>query len=493
MSNWVEEFNEFQGGVTPGGGMKSNYAPMKQSRTEKIKAELQLLEWHKLANDAALKAALMQTKNVRETTPEANESTNDINTKRIRQIVTNEQTKPLEVTRDFVLKYEQKEIKNSERLTEQVERHISTLRSIREKLESKLELKERINDYREWKKGFVDKKYAVLGGKTLSTFQAQKHPSEPVTQSIDKTVKNASKDLATVLDSLNKLAQLETRITDLEKNNVYEKMRDAEERKAFDQQEKTALEFTKRRATDSKTGPNRAVYAIRQKKVPLHQGATIRGVAKKGKSGGTFLTDVGDTDTDDRRDAILRERQRKIAQASSGQKNVRERVKSKKERVLMDINSHKKHEIALAELAKRRSQQAERMKTKRKEVIEGKGASGTRKYKNKHLQDFQQIKKEHRDKKDHRRAEAAEKRGVANTIGSNTMPDIRKVERNRQPATRTAGTVTRRTGGNGKSVPVRRSGTGPEVDSDDNQMPPIVGSGVGGARKLRQQRAMGKR
>lgn len=290
--------------------MKSNFAPTKQTRTEKIQAELKLLEWHKLANDAALKAALMQTKTLRETTPEVNASTNAANTKRIRQVITNEQTKPLEVTKDFVLKYEQREIENSERLTEQVERHISTLRSIREKLESKLELKERINEYREWKKDFSYKKQAVLSGKTLASLDPNMNTRKSSNASAGDTNKSVQKgpttELATVLDSLNKLAQLENRITDLETNNVYQKMSDLEDQRAYDAQQKTALEFNRRRATGgaSKGGPSRTVYAVRQKKVPMHKGVTVRGGGTKrrtGGGGGTFLTDMGDNGAENRR------------------------------------------------------------------------------------------------------------------------------------------------------------------------------------------------
>lgn len=200
------------------------------------------------------------------------------------------------------------------------------------------------------------------------------------------------------------------------------------------------------------------------------------------------------------RDAINRERQRKIALATSGQKAVRGRVQTKKQRQLADMNSHKKHEIALAELAKRRSQQAERMKNKRKQVTEGKGASGMRKYKHKHVEDFQNMKREHRARKENRRVAAADRTtrsrvtrggGGASTIGSNTMPEIRRTNRSnsRQPATRTAGTVTRRRpAGKAAAVPVRRGRSHRSAD-DDNVMPPIVGSGVGGVRKIKQQRA----
>lgn len=476
MSTWVEEFNDFQsgGGVAPGGSMKSNFAPVKQSRTEKIKAELKLLEWHKLANDAALKSALMQTKNIRENTPERNPATNPSNAKRIRQVVTNEQTKPLEVTKDFVLRYEENEMKNSERLTEQVERHISTLRSIREKLESKIELKERIHEYREWKKDFAPKKQAVANGQTLASLGPKTRSSE-ASASMERSVKGATAELATVLDSLNKLAQLESRITDLEENNVYQKMVDAEEQRAFEKKEKTALEFKKRRSTGTNrrdAGPSRSVYTVRQKKVPLHHGATLRG--SRASRGGTFLTEMGGETTESRRDAMKRERQRKIALASSGQKAIRSRVQAKKQRGEVASSRQKKHEAALSELQRRRSQQAERMKAKRRQVTEGQGASGARKLKNRHLEDFQRVKRDHRARREQRG------KGSERGLSSSTMPEIRQ-RRPRQPATRSAGTVTRRR-------PVKEAVARRRPVKEEVAMPPIVGSGVRGARRLQQQR-----
>ena len=61
--------------------------------------------------------------------------------------------------------------------------------------------------------------------------------------------------------------------------------------------------------------------------------------------------------------------------------------------------SHQKHEEALADLSKRRAEQAARMKAKRTAAIVGKGASSGRKFKNKHMEDFQQLKRKHRAKR----------------------------------------------------------------------------------------------
>ena len=75
--------------------------------------------------------------------------------------------KPLEVTKDFVLEYEAKEKENAERLSSQVDRHISTLSNLRKKLEDRNAMKSRTDEYRAWKKDFSIKKQAVMIGKTL--------------------------------------------------------------------------------------------------------------------------------------------------------------------------------------------------------------------------------------------------------------------------------------------------------------------------------------
>lgn len=446
----------------------------------------------------------MQTKTLHEPGPQRTKPL-DEEAKRIRKIITNEQTKPLEVTRDFVLKYEEKEKMNSELLTKQVERHIDTLRDIRSKLEERVELKARIGDYRDWKKEFMTKKTAVMSGKTLKDVGAS--PSATARGGMnDDSPPNATaggKDLATVLDSLNKLAQLEQRITSLEKDgdNMLNQMR-AQEGPGSSHLEakKTQIDFKKKRAADplarasGKPGGMRTVYAVRAKKVPLSKGVKLP--IRKGGNRGVFLTSVEENN----RDARQRERQRQLALASAGQKNLRERVRTKKERQLEDVTSHRKHEEALADLNKRRSEQAARMKAKRTAAI--KGAAAGRKYKNKHMEDFQNMKKQHRAKKEERAGvrttrQSSSAQPRSQYVSSNTMPAIGKPSTRapRAPATKTAGTVTRRT----NTVPVRRGGGGTTGSRTvggrtagggaSSKMPAIVvaGSGVGGVRGLRQE------
>ena len=71
-----------------------------------------------------------------------------------------------------MLQYEEKERINADRLTHQVDRHISTLKTLRSKLETRHELKTRTEEYRQWQKGFLPKKHAVMVGKTLEEFEA---------------------------------------------------------------------------------------------------------------------------------------------------------------------------------------------------------------------------------------------------------------------------------------------------------------------------------
>ena len=71
--DWMEEFDAFEnpsnnaarGAAGKSGGPKRRNA----SQIEELEQEMKLLHWHKLANEAALKAALIRTKKLKESSP----------------------------------------------------------------------------------------------------------------------------------------------------------------------------------------------------------------------------------------------------------------------------------------------------------------------------------------------------------------------------------------------------------------------------------------
>lgn len=166
----------------------------------------------------------------------------------MKKVIDEERVKPLEVSRDFVLKYEQKERENAARLSDHVERHINTLKTLRDKIEQRNDTITRSKAYREWKIGFASKKNAVMMGKTLNEISSSSssanhtkiQPSNELTSGsrnytdddiMDRydqmqydearDISNSSKqELSNVLDSLHKLSALEKRITSLESDNA---------------------------------------------------------------------------------------------------------------------------------------------------------------------------------------------------------------------------------------------------------------------------------
>ena len=92
-----------------------------------------------------------------------------------------------------------------------------------------------------------------------------------------------------------------------------------------------------------------------------------------------------------RRERIRREKQLRLAQASSGQKSLRNRVLAKKERGKVQSVGERKHEEAMLEL-QRRKQQMGRKAPASNPMRAAKGASSGIHSKNRHLQDFESMK-----------------------------------------------------------------------------------------------------
>lgn len=168
----------------------------------------------------------------------------------MQKVIATERTKPIEVSKAFVLEYERKEKENAEKLSEHVDRHIGKLKTLREKVEQRTLQNSRTNAYRSWRKDFDPKKNAVLSGKTLDEVEQrnlekllerertqQKSRSATKEELVDVDISrfqrivqdhamksSTNRELSSVLDSLHKLSELENRITSLESDNAYEQL-----------------------------------------------------------------------------------------------------------------------------------------------------------------------------------------------------------------------------------------------------------------------------
>ena len=223
-------------------------------------------------------------------------------------------------------------------------------------------------------------------------------------------VKKANKptELSNVLDSLNKLAELETRITSLETDNKYEQMK-SKERPTADR--RTIQEFKKSRAP-VKEGPMAVTYEMRTKqkswqvKLPANKRNKTQPGRQPARGGGgntgTFLTG-GDDDYGDG-DPVFEARVQKKKinmSASQGQQNLRSRIQAKKIRIREQQVGRKKHESALDELNRRRNEQQIQKRPRRgtQSVTAKKGISSGVRTNNRHMADFQKQKNNFRDRK----------------------------------------------------------------------------------------------
>lgn len=267
-----------------------------------------------------VQASLLQTKSTKKNSPPRKPGHAIDDAKWIKKVIQQEHIKPLEVSKDYVLEYERRERENADRLSSQVDRHISTLKNLRVKLEARHDLKARSLEYREWQKDFLPKKHAVMLGKTLdevkSPTTSHRGTSEyeddfdveerMMNEAAQRNMKGqSSQDLTNVLDSLGKLAELENRITSLEKDNEYDRIIQKEKPSA---NQRTTIEFRKKRAPTD-TGPVGVVYEVRPKqslpqmkswqvKLPGHaRGTGVAAVRAKQQGGESFLRD-GDGDYD---------------------------------------------------------------------------------------------------------------------------------------------------------------------------------------------------
>ena len=469
-------------------------------------------------------AALLQTKAIKETSSPSKSTSVAYaadDEKWIRKVIDEEQVKPLEVSKDFVLEYEKREKQNADRLSSQVERHISTLKKLRERLEQRQDVKQRSEEYRTWQRSFAPKKLAVYSGKTLDEAEedlmrksqggaAGSRMSTGVSRATagaggDGSGNGKAPELGAVLDSLNKLAELENRISSLEQDNQYDylvgKEKGARKQPGEDMFKKKRIPIPAA-GVKAPQAPMGVRYQMQQKPSPRKQsqqqrsssmgqsqgygqgqgqgqsmgrGSGIAAVKASrqlsgagGASGGTFLTgmDYGTEDEMSDAEAARRDRRRQQAQASEGQKNLRSRVQARKAQAKEVASGARKHDAAIREMQTRKSNISFGHRTDASMQSTGgasrytsatrtgptqapmRGAASGMKTKNKYLQEFEKIKAGFSKRKE------AKKLGTKFT-GGGSLPPIAASRpqgrvggayggSKRVPATQVGGTVTRR-------------------------------------------------
>ncbi len=89
---------------------------------EELEQEMKLLHWHKLANEAALKAALIRSKRMKAKDNPVIQQSNQQQERAlwVQKTLEEEQQKPLQVTDDFVKGHKEREARDEQRLASEV-------------------------------------------------------------------------------------------------------------------------------------------------------------------------------------------------------------------------------------------------------------------------------------------------------------------------------------------------------------------------------------
>ena len=305
--DWMEEFDAFENptnaskGAGKGGGPKRRNA----SQIEELEQEMKLLHWHKLANEAALKAALIRTKKLKESSnnPLAAVESRRERAQWMQQIIEEEQNKPLEVNEDFILKYEKQEREEEERLEEEVQRHIKSLQRIKSNLKQKEKVRRRTIIYREKRKALQNS----LGQYDQANIDPQGPPRGMLApgninpESEESMMGGMHGTLSKVINSLDKLVDLEKRITQLESDvGPHSPVAGASGDHGT---RRTRIKFTKRRAESEGKVPARNIFSVKEvpigskKRSTKRKGSTGRGRSSnnnsRNRNSSTFLTQSG--------------------------------------------------------------------------------------------------------------------------------------------------------------------------------------------------------
>ena len=250
FSKWVSEMGAITDSAAEGGNAspRSQFSSSKDfdiSRTmkagsrreagEQLDQEMKLLRWHKLANDAALKSAIIKTKRLKakDVRARGEQKTAD-KLQWMKHIIREEQSRPLQVGRDYYQRYAKRMQKEDERVEQDIKRHVTSLKRVKNTMRQREELKRRNRLYRERKKEIAER-IKLHGEANEASRRARARSRQPSADMLLEpspdlgssgreagskgstgNAPRTSKSLGKVLTSLDKLVELEKRIGELE-------------------------------------------------------------------------------------------------------------------------------------------------------------------------------------------------------------------------------------------------------------------------------------
>ncbi|POM69513.1 Fatty-acid-CoA ligase, partial [Phytophthora palmivora] len=196
---------------------------------------MKLLNWHKLANEAALKAAIIKTNKIKQEDSQfasaLTQGERDERVQRAQQIIEEEQLKPLQVNTEFFRNLEAKGQRDEAKLDDDVRRHIQHLRKLKESMAQREDMQRRRQQYREKMLELqgggngTSRSKSMLKGQQGSNQDEETNPSDKRDRGNTSSVYHraamaaggkAALDNANVVTSLDKLMELEQRIRHLE-------------------------------------------------------------------------------------------------------------------------------------------------------------------------------------------------------------------------------------------------------------------------------------
>ena len=245
------------------------------TRLEQLEHEMKLLSWHKLANEAALKAAIIRTKNLKK--HDKLQMQRDRNRERaawMEQIIREEQMKPLEVNTHFIKEYEEKEKQADAALERTIEHHLHNLRKLKKSIEDKDKIRQRKEKFyakREEVRAMLAGTVTDAGGPGSRSRQGTSgsgrsgygqsgSPQPAPNSSEDGREAESNRAVNLVVGSLDKLMKLEQRINKLEQN-VQEK-KQLEKKTAGSLSQLGMLRFRKKKIEASLRSPAQTRFSV---------------------------------------------------------------------------------------------------------------------------------------------------------------------------------------------------------------------------------------